>query len=152
MSYRAFFGFTREPFTPDIELDNILRTPELQAVNQRLEYVIRLGGIGLVTGEVGAGKSTALRWAAGRLHPSKYKVLWITATGGSILEIYRQLLAELDVNTASSSRAVLTKHIRNQIQNLVLTKKTAALAGHRRGLAAQARCLHRTPYLNPVRG
>lgn len=127
MSYRAFFGFAREPFTPDIELDNILRTPELQAVNQRLEYVIRLGGIGLVTGEVGAGKSTALRWAAGRLHPSKYKVLWITATGGSILEIYRQLLAELDVNTASSSRAVLTKQIRNQIQNLVITKKQQPL-------------------------
>lgn len=127
MSYRAFFGFSREPFTPDIELDNILRTPELLAVNQRVEYVIRLGGIGLVTGEVGAGKSTALRWAAGRLHPSKYKVLWITATAGSILEIYRQLLAELDVNTASSSRAVLTRQIRNQIQNLVMTKKQQPL-------------------------
>ena len=127
MSYRAFFGFNREPFTPNIELDSILRTPELMAVNQRVEYVIRLGGIGLVTGEVGAGKSTALRWAAGRLHPSKYKVLWITATAGSILEIYRQLLAELDVNTASSSRAVLTRQIRNQIQNLVITKKQQPL-------------------------
>lgn len=127
MSYRAFFGFSREPFTPDIELDGILRTPELLAVNQRVEYVIRLGGIGLVTGEVGSGKSTALRWAAGRLHPSKYKVLWITATAGSILEIYRQLLTELDVNTASSSRAVLTRQIRNQIQNLVMTKKQQPL-------------------------
>lgn len=127
MSYRAFFGFSREPFTPDIELDNILRTPELLAVNQRVEYVIRLGGIGLVTGEVGAGKSTALRWAAGRLHPSKYKVLRVTATAGSILEVYRQLLAELDINTASSSRAVLTRQIRSQIQDLVLTKKQQPL-------------------------
>lgn len=127
MSYRAFFGLSREAFTPDIELDSILRTPELLAVNQRVEYVIRLGGIGLVTGEVGAGKSTALRWAAGRLHPSKYKVLWVTATAGSILEVYRQLLAELDVNTASSSRAVLTRNIRNQIQNLVMTKKQQPL-------------------------
>ncbi|MFV0437192.1 MAG: ExeA family protein, partial [Desulfopila sp.] len=127
MSYRAFFGLSREPFTPDIDLDSILQTPELLAVNQRVEYVIRLGGIGLVTGEVGAGKSTALRWAAGRLHPSKYKVLWITATAGSILEIYRQLLAELDVHTALSSRAVLTRQIRNQIQNLVMTKKQQPL-------------------------
>ena len=127
MSYRAFFGFRREPFTPDIELDNILQTSELLAVNQRVEYVIRLGGIGLVTGEVGAGKSTALRWAAGRLHPSKYKVLRVTATAGSILEVYRQLLAELDINTASSSRAVLTRQIRNQIQDLVLTKKQQPL-------------------------
>jgi len=39
---------------------------------------------------------TALRWIAGQLHPSKYKPLWVTATSGSILEVYRQLLAELD--------------------------------------------------------
>lgn len=127
MSYRAFFGFTREPFTQNIDLDSILQTPELLAVNQRVEYVIRIGGIGLLTGEVGAGKSTALRWAAGRLHPSKYKVLWVTATAGSILEMYRQLLAELDINTASSSRAILTRQIKNQIQNLVVTKKQQPL-------------------------
>jgi len=127
MSYRTFFGFSREPFTSNIELDGILQTPELLAVNQRVEYVIRIGGIGLLTGEVGAGKSTALRWAAGRLHPSKYKILWVTATAGSILEIYRQLLAELDINTASSSRAILTRQIKNQIQNLVVTKKQQPL-------------------------
>lgn len=127
MSYRAFFGFAREPFTANIELDGILQTPELLAVNQRVEYVIRLGGIGLLTGEVGAGKSTALRWAAGRLHPSKYKVLWVTATAGSILEVYRQLLAELDIQTASSSRAVLTRRIKNQIENLAVTKKQQPL-------------------------
>jgi general secretion pathway protein A len=127
MSYRTFFGFSREPFTSNIELDGILQTPELLAVNQRVEYVIRIGGIGLLTGDVGAGKSTALRWAAGRLHPSKYKILWVTATAGSILEIYRQLLAELDINTASSSRAILTRQIKIQIQNLVATKKQQPL-------------------------
>ena len=96
-------------------------------VNQRVDYAIRLGGIGLLTGEVGAGKSTALRWAAGRLHPSKHKVLWVTATAGSILEVYRQLLAELDIQTASSSRAVLTRQIKSQIENLVVNKKQQPL-------------------------
>ncbi|MEE4242705.1 MAG: AAA family ATPase [Desulfopila sp.] len=127
MGYRTFFGFTKEPFTSDIDLDAILQTSELLAVKQRVDYVIRIGGIGLLTGEVGAGKSTALRWTAGRLHPAKYKVLWVTATSGSILEVYRQLLAELDINTASSSRAVLTSNIRKQIQNLVGNKKQQPL-------------------------
>ena len=127
MSYRAFFGLAREPFTANIELDGILQTPELLAVNQRVEYVVRIGGIGLLTGAVGAGKSTALRWAAGRLHPSRYKVLWVTATAGSILEVYRQLLAELDIKTASSSRAALTRQIRDQIENLVVIKKQQPL-------------------------
>ena len=127
MSYRPFFGFAKEPFTPDIELDSILKTPALLALGQRVDYVTRIGGIALLTGEVGAGKSTALRWATGKLHPSAYKVLWVTATSGSILEVYRQLLAELDIHTASSSRAVLTRLIRSQIQNLVATKKQQPL-------------------------
>ncbi len=38
----------------------------------------------LVTGEVGSGKSTALRFAVSRFHPSEYRLLWVTATGGSI--------------------------------------------------------------------
>ena len=66
----------------------------------------------MITGEVGAGKSTAIRWVAGKLHPSSHKLLWITATSGSILEFYRQLLAELDIQTASSSKAILTRLIK----------------------------------------
>ena len=127
MSYRLFFGLTREPFRADLELDEILQTNDLLAVNQRLEYVMRIGAIGLVTGEVGPGKSTSLRWAAGQLHPSRHRVLWITATSGSILEIYRQILAELDINTAASSRAVLTRMIRQQVVNLTMTKKQQLL-------------------------
>ena len=127
MSYRPFFGLTQEPFAADLELDSILQTEDLLAVSQRVEYVMRIGAIALVTGEVGAGKSTALRWASGQLHPSRYKPLWITATAGSILEVYRQLLTELDINTAASSRAVLTRLIRQQICNLVITKKQQPL-------------------------
>lgn len=106
--YRAFFGLTRKPFAADLPLDAILKTEDLLAVQQRIAYTVDLGAIALVTGEVGAGKSTALRWIAGQLHPSKYKPHWVTATSGSILEVYRQLLAELDIRTASSSRAILT--------------------------------------------
>jgi general secretion pathway protein A len=127
MTYRAFFGLAREPFTADLDLDAILQTEDLLAVHERIQYTVRLGAIALVTGEVGAGKSTALRWATGQLHPSKYRTLWITASSGSILEVYRQLLAELDINTASSSRAVLTGKIREQIANLVGTKKQQPL-------------------------
>jgi general secretion pathway protein A len=123
MNYRAFFGLSKDPFAADLALDAILKTKDLTAVHERIVYTVGLGAIALVTGEVGAGKSTALRWVAGQFHPSKYKILWVTATSGSILEIYRQLLAELDVHSASSSRAILTGQIRSQITNLVQTRK-----------------------------
>jgi type II secretory pathway predicted ATPase ExeA len=77
----------------------------------------------LITGDVGSGKSTALRFAVSRLHPSEYRPLWVTATSGSILELYRQLCSELEVDTSSSSRAVLTRIIRTQIIELTTARK-----------------------------
>jgi type II secretory pathway predicted ATPase ExeA len=120
--YRSLFGFKKEPFAVDLRREEVMQTPALAAVAERFAYVVRLGAVGLVTGEVGAGKSTALRWAAGELHPSEYRVLWVTASGGSILETYRQISAALDVESKSFSRALLTRVIRSQILGLVAQK------------------------------
>ncbi len=123
MSYRAFFGFTREPFPSELAIKDILQTQELLAVKERFDYALRIGAMALVTGEIGSGKSTALRYAMGQLHPSEYVTFSITASAGSILELYRQILAELGIQSAGSSRAVLTRTIRREIQELVLGKK-----------------------------
>lgn len=122
-AYRAFFGLSCELFPAELEIENILQTPDLLAMAERLAFAVNLGAMALVTGEVGAGKSTALRFAASRLHPSRYKVLRVTASSGSILELYRQLLCELDIDTAASSKAVLTRMIRRQIIELVQGKR-----------------------------
>jgi type II secretory pathway predicted ATPase ExeA len=55
--YRTFFGLKKDPFGTDISMSEILKTPELIDIKDRFDYVIRLGAIGLVTGEVGSGKS-----------------------------------------------------------------------------------------------
>ena len=95
--YRTFFGFTKEPFATDIDHAEILKTSELENVSIRFDYIIRLGAVGIITGEVGSGKSTAVRYALNTLHPSEYKTLYITASSGSIMEFYRQLKDVLDI-------------------------------------------------------
>jgi type II secretory pathway predicted ATPase ExeA len=122
-TYLNFFGFTREPFGADIEIANILETQEVRAVSDRFDYAVRLGAIGLVTGEVGSGKSTALRFALSRLHPSEYRPFWITASSGSILEFYRQFASALEVETNTFSRAALLRIIRSQILELATKAK-----------------------------
>lgn len=121
--YRTFFGLTTEPFRADLSHDQILKTRELNAVNKRFSYAVNLGSAGLVTGDIGSGKSTALRYAAGMLHPSEYKTVYVTATSGSILEIYRQITTELGVHQSSNSRAVMTRLIRQEIIELIDGKK-----------------------------
>src|SRR3990172_6819952 len=122
-SYRAFFGLTKEPFATELNIRDILETPDLKGVKDRFDYAVRLGAVALVTGEVGSGKSSSLRYAAGHLHPSAYCVFHITATSGSIIELYRQFLGELGADTSSFSKAVLMKRIRREIMELVCSKK-----------------------------
>jgi len=122
-SYRTLFALRREPFSSQLELSDILQTPELLNVKERFDYAVRLGAMALVTGEIGSGKSTALRYAAGQLHPSEYRILSITASSGSILELYRQLLGELGIEQSTSSRATMIRLIKSEIQQLVLGKK-----------------------------
>ncbi len=122
-NYRAFFGMTKEPFRNDPDLSEILLTDELQSVKKRFDYAIHLGGSAIVTGDIGSGKSTSLRYAAENLHPSEYKTLYITATSGSILEVYRQVAYELGVERSSTSKAVMTKLIKKEIMEYVNGKK-----------------------------
>lgn len=122
-TYRTFFGLSREPFGSELSISEILQTPELLNVKERFDYTIRLGAMALLTGEIGSGKSTALRYAAAQLHPSEYRTLHITASSGSILELYRQLLSELGIEQSSSSRAIMIRLIKAEIQQLVQGKK-----------------------------
>ena len=122
-NYRTFFALKKEPFAANITPDEIMQTPEVMGVAERFDYALSLGGLALVTGEVGSGKSTALRWAKSRLHPSEYHPLWITASAGSILELYRQLCSQLEIDTASSSRAVLTRTIKRQVREISTAQK-----------------------------
>ncbi len=121
--YKAFFGLAREPFVSDIAVKDILVTSEIEAVSERFKYAVRLGATALVTGEVGAGKSTALRWAINGLHPSDYKIFWLTACSGSIIEFYRQLVSEMETDLSSNSKAVLTRGIKRRVFELIREKR-----------------------------
>jgi type II secretory pathway predicted ATPase ExeA len=122
-NYRSFFGLKKEPFGSDLKTSEILETDELKSVTKRLDYAVRLGGAALVTGEIGSGKSTALRYSSEKLHPSEYVTFYVTATSGSILELYRQITAEMGIYQSSNSRAVMTQLIKNEIKDLVDGKK-----------------------------
>ncbi len=123
MNYRTFFELTREPFNADISHKEILVTSSLTGVEERIHYAVRLGAVALITGEIGSGKSTALRYATGNLHPSEYKVVFVTASAGSILELYRQILSEFGIDVGSSSRAVMIRKIKHEVLEFVHGKK-----------------------------
>ncbi|MFC1833616.1 ExeA family protein [Thermodesulfobacteriota bacterium] len=122
-NYRNFFGMKKEAFSGDLSTKEIFETDDIRLVQERFEYAVRLGSAALVTGEIGSGKSTALRYVASKLHPSEYRPIHITACSGSILEFYRMVLAEMNIDKSSTSRAVMIGLIKKEVKELVLGKK-----------------------------
>ncbi|MFC1835518.1 AAA family ATPase, partial [Thermodesulfobacteriota bacterium] len=110
-NYRTFFGMKKEAFAADLSTKEIFETDDIRSVQERFDYAVRLGSVALVTGEIGSGKSTALRYVAAKLHPSEFRTIHITACPGSILELYRMFLVELHIDKSSTSRAVMIRLI-----------------------------------------
>jgi general secretion pathway protein A len=59
--YRAWFGMSADPFSRDIPPDKLFVSSQFEELATRLDYLIKQKGIGLLTGEAGSGKTTALR-------------------------------------------------------------------------------------------
>lgn len=114
-NYKLFFGFEKEPFRTDIAADEILKTPQLNAAKNRFEYTKDLGAVYLLTGDIGSGKSTTVRYLLNGLHPSESSIIYVTATSGSILELYRLILTELGITDSGISRAAMRRRIKREI-------------------------------------
>jgi general secretion pathway protein A len=121
--YKQFFGFEKEPFSADIAIKEIMQTNELSAAKNRFEYATDLGAVYLLTGEIGSGKSTTIRYLLSQLHPSEYKMIYVTATTGSILELYRLIMGQLGMKLAGMSRAAMTGQIKHEVLELINGKK-----------------------------
>ena len=71
MKYVEYFGMKREPFAENASEDNLLPLPGVLSVKSRMDYILRTGGVMVLVGDTGSGKSTALRWTLKQYHPSE---------------------------------------------------------------------------------
>jgi general secretion pathway protein A len=118
----TFFGFKKPPFGDSPDAKQLFASQSWGQVKARLQFLGDHHGAGLLTGEVGAGKSTAARTFTAGLNPNLYKVLYLHWTCGSALDLLRQLALELDLVPAHY-RGDLVRQISEAIVRLNQTKK-----------------------------
>lgn len=127
MNYKNYFAFSSEPFAQDIPTSKLYQTSGLKPTTDRCLFAINLGAVCVITGEVGAGKSTTLRYASSKLHPSKYRIIPVIASTGSTLEVLRQISTAFDTDSHFNSITRLTKTIRTQISETAQRKQIPVL-------------------------
>lgn len=72
----AWYGLKHFPFEKDIRTKDVIPTFPLKETLARLDYMKRRGGIMLLTGDPGCGKTVALRYFVNALNENLYKVLY----------------------------------------------------------------------------
>ncbi len=78
--YKAFFGLAGPVFNKQIRTDQLYRHGQLDELGHFLAGALDQGAIAILTGPVGAGKSTAIRAFLSGLDPAHYAVIYVGFT------------------------------------------------------------------------
>ncbi len=120
--YRKHFGLTRIPLPRTSHPRDLFVTAAGSELEVRLGHLLELRGIGLVTGEVGSGKTTVCRKVLSNLHPGLYRVFYVPLSTGNAMDMYESVAWELGLPT-ERSRAALYRVIREGVTRLCLESK-----------------------------
>lgn len=94
---RTFFGWQSTPFTKEIPVAQLYPSTSFQECVARLNYMAKTRSFGLITGEIGAGKSTAIRSLREGLDRTKYRFMYLCDSSLKPRDFYRELLHQFGI-------------------------------------------------------
>jgi general secretion pathway protein A len=122
--FQEFYGFSRLPFSRTIATSDLFPTAGQKELSARLAYLVRERGLGLVTGDIGSGKSTAVRTFAASLDFNRYLVVYLANPTTGMTGLYRDLVVSLGYEPPFSKPRLVTR-IRSALEELNVTKHRA---------------------------
>lgn len=94
MDYTSRYGLEYNPFLKGSHNPTIV-TSQYREVQSRMNYLLQTRGFGLITGQPGTGKTTAIRNWIVSLNSAAYKTVYISLSTLTVMEFYRVLAEEL---------------------------------------------------------
>lgn len=97
--FNAYFGFLSEPFSKEMPAKDLFITQQLKALFERLRRLLKRRGIALITGEVGSGKSTAIRAFAERVEKKQIDFVYVDDPTIGMRGIFNAIATQLNLTT-----------------------------------------------------
>jgi type II secretory pathway predicted ATPase ExeA len=91
----AYFGFTRTPFGRDLAPGMLHRHASFEQAAARTTWCVAERAIGVITGEVGVGKTAAVRSVLTTLDPSRHTVIYIPNPAVGVRGIHTTIVTAL---------------------------------------------------------
>jgi type II secretory pathway predicted ATPase ExeA len=124
--FQTYYGFQRLPFSRDIPPADLFPAEGQTELFARLTYLTKERGLGLLTGETGCGKSTAVRRFTASLDANRYLVIYLANPLLGVSGLYRDFLTALG-HEPPFSRPKMVTRIRSVLEDLLLNKHRTPL-------------------------
>ena len=92
---QGFFGFTRTPFGRELAPGMLHRHAAHGEAVARIGWCVAEHRIGVITGEVGAGKTVAVRAALAGLDPTRHTIIYLPNPTVGVRGIHHQIVTAL---------------------------------------------------------
>lgn len=113
----SLYGLKWNPFSPEVPSAGLLRSPRLENLCWRVENLVRSGGFALVCGDVGTGKSAALRVLVDHLASlGEVSIGLLSRPQGAMADFYRELGDLFGVPLSPHNRWAGSKALRERWQ------------------------------------
>lgn len=114
----AFYGLKWNPFLPDVPVESLWRTSQMENFIYRLENMTMNGGFALISGEPGLGKSKILQAIAHQFNRLDEVVVGVMERPqSSVADFYREMGALFGVNLSPANRYGGFKDLRDRWKN-----------------------------------
>jgi type II secretory pathway predicted ATPase ExeA len=91
----SYYGFSRIPFGRDLAPAMLHRHSAYNEALARIGWCVDQRGVGVITGEVGAGKTVAVRAALGALDNSRHTVIYLPDPTVGVRGIHHHIVSAL---------------------------------------------------------
>ncbi len=96
-SWKRYWGLSRTPFSKKLAPSELFDHPGHREAVARIRFAIDETAIALVTGEVGAGKTVAVRAAVDRLDTAAHTIIYVGNAGIGARGIHQHIAYQLGV-------------------------------------------------------
>lgn len=126
--YESYYGFKKTPFMRSIDTKELYQHQDFVEVKHRLKYAMEKRTFAVITGPVGAGKTTVLRCIREELNKNIYTYIYISQSALTPKIFYNEILKQLNLNTVYAkpeaklmvNKAVLSMFNANKIPVIVV--------------------------------
>ena len=110
-----FFEMKKAPFPQSLGAKDIYELPHVRETSEMAEFAFQNGMFYAVIGDVGSGKTSALRYACARLENRRATVISIVGGMWSFTEFMRQILASFGCDVRNYQMGVMVRMIQDKL-------------------------------------